>query len=305
MFWQKTLAHSLKVSGIGLHGGQPVSVTIHPARANQGLRFERADLPGRPQIRAHYSRVMDTTRATTLGENGCTISTVAHLLAALGGLGVDNALIQVQGPELPIMDGSAQPFTRLLKETGLRSLPWPRAHVLIQQPVELREKDQWMRVVPGEPRITYTIDFPHPLIRRQRFSIPMKSGIFGREIAAARTFGFLKEVEYLKAHGLALGGSLDNAVVLDDAGVLNPGGLRFPEECVRHKILDAVGDLTLLGMPLLGRLEVGRGSHALHLKFLEHLMTQDDAWRIWIPTARERTSRPRWAPAPLWEGVPA
>jgi UDP-3-O-[3-hydroxymyristoyl] N-acetylglucosamine deacetylase len=305
MFWQKTLARPLEFSGIGLHGGRPVAVTIHPAQANQGLRFTRADLPGRPQIRAHYSRVTDTTRATTLGENGCTISTVEHLLAALGGLGVDNALIQVKGPELPIMDGSAAPFTRLLTETGLRSLPWPRAHVLIQRPVELREGDRWMRVVPGEPRISYTIEFPHPLIRRQRYSIPVKPGIFGREIAPARTFGFLKEVEYLKANGLALGGSLDNAVVLDDTGVLNPGGLRFPEECVRHKILDAVGDLALLGMPLVGRVEVGWGSHALHLRFLEHLMTQDDAWRIWIPTSRERTGRPRWAPAPLWEGVPA
>jgi len=305
MFWQKTLSRPLEFSGIGLHGGRPVAVAIHPAQANHGLRFVRADLPGRPQIRAHYSRVTDTTRATSLGENGCTLSTVEHLLAALGGLGVDNALIQVEGPELPIMDGSAAPFFRLLTETGLRSLPWPRAHVLIQRPVELKEGDRWMRVVPGEPQITYTIDFPHPLIRRQRYSIPVKPGIFGREIAPARTFGFLKEVEYLKANGLALGGSLDNAVVLDDAGVLNPGGLRFPEECVRHKILDAVGDLTLLGMPLVGRIEVGWGSHAWHLKFLEHLMTQDDAWRIWVPSARERTGRPHWAPAPLWEGAPA
>jgi len=282
-----------------------VAVAIYPAQANQGLRFVRADLPGRPQIRAHYSRVTDCTRATTLGENGCTLSTVEHLLAALWGLGVDNALIQVQGPELPIMDGSAAPFTRLLMETGLRSLPWPRAHVLVKRPVELREGDQWMRVFPGDPRISYTIDFPHPLIRRQRYSMAVKPGGFRREIAPARTFGFLKEVEYLKANGLALGGSLDNAVVLDDTDVLNPGGLRFPEECVRHKILDAVGDLALLGMPLVGRLEVGRGSHALHLKFMEHLMTQDDAWRIWIPSARERRNRPRWAPAPLWEGLPA
>jgi UDP-3-O-[3-hydroxymyristoyl] N-acetylglucosamine deacetylase len=305
MFWQKTLARPLNFSGIGLHGGQPVAVTIHPAQANQGLRFVRADLPGRPQIRAHYSRITDTTRATTLGENGCTLSTVEHLLAALGGLGVDNALIQVEGPELPIMDGSAAPFTRFLMETGLRSLPWPRAHVLVQRPVELREGEQWIRVFPGEPRISYTIDFSHPLIRRQRYSVSMKPGSFSREIAAARTFGFLKEVEYLKAQGLALGGSLDNAVVLDEHAVLNPEGLRFPEECVRHKILDAVGDLALLGMPLVGRLEVGRGSHTLHHKFMEHLMTQDDAWRIWVPSSRERTGRPRWAPAPLWEGVPA
>jgi UDP-3-O-[3-hydroxymyristoyl] N-acetylglucosamine deacetylase len=305
MFLQKTLARPLKFAGIGLHGGWPVAVTIHPAQANQGLRFVRADLPGRPQILAHYSRVVDTTRATTLGEDGCTLSTVEHLLAALRGLGVDNALIQVEGPELPIMDGSAAPFARLLTETGLRSLPWPRPHLLIERPVELRAGDQWMRVSPGEPKITYTIDFPHPLIRRQRFTVPMKPGAFRREIAPARTFGFLKEVEYLQAHGLALGGSLDNAVVLDDTGVLNADGLRFPEECVRHKILDAVGDLALLGLPLLGRLEVSRGSHALHHKFLETLMGREDAWRLWVPSARERAAQPRWAPAPLWEGVPA
>jgi UDP-3-O-[3-hydroxymyristoyl] N-acetylglucosamine deacetylase len=248
---------------------------------------------------------VDTTRATTLGEGGCTLSTVEHLLAALRGLGVDNALIHVEGPELPIMDGSALPFARLLTETGLRSLPWPRAHLLIERPVELRAGDQWMRVSPGEPKITYTIDFPHPLIRRQRFTVPLKPGAFRREIAPARTFGFLKEVEYLKAHGLALGGSLDNAVVLDDTGVLNADGLRFPEECVRHKILDAVGDLALLGLPLLGRLEVARGSHALHHKFLEALMAREDAWSLWVPSARDRTAQPRWAPAPLWEGVPA
>jgi UDP-3-O-[3-hydroxymyristoyl] N-acetylglucosamine deacetylase len=218
---------------------------------------------------------------------------------------VDNALIHVEGPELPIMDGSAAPFARLLTETGLRSLPWPRAHLLIERPVELRAGDQWMRVSPGEPRITYTIDFPHPLIRRQRFTVPMKPGAFRREIAPARTFGFLKEVEYLQAQGLALGGSLDNAVVLDDAGVLNPDGFRFPDECVRHKILDAFGDMALLGLPLLGRLEVSRGSHALHLRFLEALTAREDAWRLWVPSARERDARPRWAPAPLWEGVPA
>ena len=143
-----------------------------------------------------------------------------------------------------------------------------------------------MRVVPGEPRITYTIDFSHPLIRRQRFTVPMASEDFAREIASARTFGFLKEVQYLQTNGLALGGSLDNAVVLDDAGVLNPGGFRFPDECVRHKILDAVGDLALLGLPLYGRLEVSRGSHEFHLRFLEHLMGQESAWRIWLPSPR-------------------
>jgi UDP-3-O-[3-hydroxymyristoyl] N-acetylglucosamine deacetylase len=305
MFWQTTLTRSLKFSGTGLHGGRPVTVTIHPAQANLGLRFVRADLPGRPQIPAHYTRVVDTTRATTLGEGGCTLSTVEHFLAACAGLGLDNALVMVEGPELPIMDGSAAPFLRLLADTGLRFLPWPRAHVLIQKTVELRDDDRWMRVSPGEPRISYTIDFNHPLIRRQRYHVPLKPASFRREIAPARTFGFLKEVQYLQARGLALGGSLDNALILDDHGVLNPEGFRFPEECVRHKILDAVGDLALLGMPLVGRLEVGRGSHALHLKFMELLMAREDAWRVWVPSRRERAARRQWSTGGLWEGVPA
>ncbi len=305
MLWQKTLAQPLSFSGIGLHTAREVRVTIQPAGANHGLRFVRADLPGKPEILAHYSRVVDTTRATTLGEGGYTLSTVEHLLAAMRGLGVDNARIQVEGPELPIMDGSAAPFSSLLSAAGLRDLPRTRSYVLIRKPVELRQGDQWIRVIPGEPSITYTIDFNHPLIRRQRYSVPMHSENFCSEIAPARTFGFLKEVQFLQTRGLALGGSLDNAVVLDDTGVLNPGGFRFPEECVRHKILDAVGDLALLGLPLLGRLEVGRGSHELHCAFLQFLMRQEMAWRVWAPTPQPRKSQPSWLQTPLWEGVGA
>jgi UDP-3-O-[3-hydroxymyristoyl] N-acetylglucosamine deacetylase len=305
IIWQQTLKQSLTFSGIGLHQGQPVSVTISPAGPDYGLRFVRADLPGQPEIPAHYSKVVDTTRATTLAAGKATLSTVEHLLAALRGAGVDNARIAVAGPEVPIMDGSAAPFAQLLATTGLRQLPWPRAYLWVQRPVELREGDQWMRVVPGEPRITYSIDFSHPLIRRQRYTVPLLSDAFGQEIAPARTFGFLQEVEYLQAHGLALGGSLDNAVVLDDSGVLNPGGFRFPEECVRHKILDAMGDLALLGMPLFGRLEVSRGSHDFHLHFLQYLMSQETSWRIWVPSIRVREKPRSWVQPTLWEGMPA
>jgi UDP-3-O-[3-hydroxymyristoyl] N-acetylglucosamine deacetylase len=305
MIWQKTLAQPLNFSGIGLHSGKEVEVTLYPAAANQGLRFVRADLPNRPQIRAHYSRVVDTTRATSLGENGVSLATVEHLLAALGGLGVDNALIEVHGPELPIMDGSAAPFARLISRVGLRHLDWPRAYLMVRETVELRQGEQWMRVRPGVPRITYSIDFDHPLIRRQRYTVPLRSESFMSEIAPARTFGFLKEVQYLQARGLAQGGSLDNAVVLDDGGVLNPGGLRFPEECVRHKILDAVGDLALLGMPLLGHLEVGKGSHELHHSFMQLLMSRQADWRVWIPSVRPGNRRSPWFQTPLWEGATA
>ncbi len=303
--WQKTLAKTLSFEGIGLHRGKPVKVVIHPAAANQGVQFVRADLPGRPHIKAHFSRVSDTTRATTLKSGEATITTVEHFLAALGGLGVDNALILVEGPEMPIMDGSAAPLARLLAETGLRALPWPRSYLLIQRPVELRDGDQWMRVTPGEPRITYSIDFPHPLIRQQRFTVPLRSESFSREIAPARTFGFLKEVQYLQARGLALGGSLDNALVLNDTEVVNPDGFRFPEECVRHKILDAVGDLALLGIPILGRIEIGRGSHEFHYRFLQFLMTQEDAWRIWIPSGRTDSKPQGRFQTTLWEASAA
>jgi UDP-3-O-[3-hydroxymyristoyl] N-acetylglucosamine deacetylase len=305
ILWQQTLKQSLTFSGIGLHQGRPVQVTITPAGANYGLRFVRADLPGQPEIQAHYSKVVDTTRATTLGEGRATLATVEHLLAALRGAGVDNGRIAVDGPEVPIMDGSAAPFAQLLAATGFRTLAWPRSYLWVQRPVELRDGDQWMRVVPGEPRITYSIDFSHPLIRRQRYTVPLKSRVFEQEIAPARTFGFLKEVQYLQTNGLALGGSLDNAVVLDDSGVLNPDGFRFPEECVRHKILDAMGDLALLGMPLFGRLEVSRGSHDFHLRFLQHLMKQEASWRIWVPSPRVRERSRAWVQPTLWEGMPA
>ncbi|MGP8049581.1 MAG: UDP-3-O-acyl-N-acetylglucosamine deacetylase [Desulfobaccales bacterium] len=299
MIWQKTLAQPLSFSGIGLHSGRRVEATIYPASANQGVSFVRTDLPGRPQIRAHYSRVVDTTRATSLGENGATLATVEHLLAALGGLGVDNARIEVHGPEVPIMDGSAAPFSRLISEAGLRSLAWPRSYLMVRETVELRQGEQWIRVRPGVPRITYTIDFAHPLIRRQRYTVPLRSESFRSEIAPARTFGFLKEVQFLQNRGLARGGSLDNAVVLDEGGVMNPGGLRFPEECVRHKILDAMGDLSLLGLPLLGHLEVGKGSHELHLSFLQLLMSRESNWRLWIPSGRQERQPPWWQ-TPLW-----
>jgi UDP-3-O-[3-hydroxymyristoyl] N-acetylglucosamine deacetylase len=304
MIWQKTLAQPLSFRGIGLHSGRRVEVTLYPASANQGVFFVRADLPGRPQIRAHYSRVVSTTRATSLGENGTTLATVEHLLAALGGLGVDNARVEVHGPEVPIMDGSAAPFSRLIAEAGLRSLAWPRSYLMVRESVELRQGEQWMRVRPGVPRITYTIDFEHPLIRRQRYTVPLRSESFMSEIAPARTFGFLKEIQFLQNRGLARGGSLDNAIVLDEGGVLNPGGLRFPEECVRHKILDAVGDLALLGLPLLGHLEVGKGSHELHLSFLQLLMSRESNWRLWIPSGRQERQPPWWQ-APLWEEATA
>jgi len=305
MVWQRTLTRAVALEGIGLHSGRAVRLRLEPAPAGYGLRFVRTDLPGKPQIRAHYTQVVDTLRATTLGSGEAKLATVEHLLAALWGLGVDNALIEVDGPELPIMDGSAASFAGSLWQAGFRSLPWPRSYLIIRRPVELREDHQWMRVAPGRPCISYSIDFPHPLIRQQRYTFRLDDNSFRREIAPARTFGFLKEVQYLKDLGLARGGSLDNALVLDDQKVLNPGGLRFPEEFVRHKILDALGDLALLGLHLVGRVEVSRGSHALHQRFMEHLMQQKEAWRLWTPPLHNRKFSATWRPASAWEGMAA
>jgi UDP-3-O-[3-hydroxymyristoyl] N-acetylglucosamine deacetylase len=305
MIWQKTIARSLNITGVGLHSGRPVSMSIHPAAANQGLKFIRTDLPDRPQVRAHFTRVVDTTRATTLAEGEATLATVEHLLSAFYGLGIDNAIVEVDGPEIPIMDGSAKPFVDLLMQADSSSLPWPRTYLVVHKTIEVSNGDGWMRVVPGQPRIMYAINFPHPLIRRQRYSVPLDSDHFRREIAPARTFGFLKEVQYLQSQGLARGGSLDNALVLDDSNVLNPGGLRFPEEFVRHKILDALGDLALLGLPILGRLEVSRGSHDLHQQFIQQLIHQEKAWRLWVPPLHNRTLRRTSQSPPLWQGAPA
>jgi UDP-3-O-[3-hydroxymyristoyl] N-acetylglucosamine deacetylase len=283
MIWQKTIARPITVTDIGLHSGQPVTMSIYPAAANQGLRFIRTDLPGKPQVRAHYSRVVDTTRATTLGEGPATLATVEHVLSAFYGLGIDNAVIEVDGPEIPIMDGSAKPFVDLLMKAGSSSLPWPKAYLLVHKEVEFSNGDGWMRITPGKPRIMYAIDFPHPLIRRQRFTVPLDADHFRREIAPARTFGFLQDVQRLQANGQALGGSLENAIVLDPQGVLNPEGLRFPDEFVRHKILDLVGDLALLGWPILGHIRVSKGSHALHQQFMQALLQQQETWRLYIP----------------------
>jgi len=291
---QKTVARKVSFSGISLHRGDLVKVTIYPAPANSGIRFVRTDLASRPVIPARHSRVVDTSLATTLGVPGATVATVEHLLAAMAGLGIDNARIEIHGAELPIMDGSAAPFTALLRQVGVTTLRWPRAFFRIQEKVEVAEGDSSIAVEPAaEPSFSYTINFSHPFIGEQKLTFKHNRENFCQEIAPARTFGFLKDVEMLHANGLALGGSLDNALVLDASQVMNPGGLRFPDEFVRHKILDLMGDMALLGWPLLGHLKVKKGSHKLHNKFLEALIHQQEAWRLWIPEMKPYTT-PTW-----------
>lgn len=284
MQFQQTIRKKIACQGIGIHSGQPVRLLLRPAPANTGIVFIRQDLPGTPAIPARASRILASTLATTIGTPEAFVATVEHLLAALAGLGVDNIYIEIDGPEVPILDGSAAPFVALLQQAGIKPLRWPRAFFQLRQPVEVRDGDKWLRVEPAPtPSYTYTIEFDHPVIGRQEFTVSGQPQVFVKELAPARTFGFLRDVARLQEQGQARGGSLANAVVLDDQGVLNPEGLRFADEFVRHKLVDLIGDLALLGWPLLGRVQVYKGSHALHHLFLRTLLADENLWRLQVP----------------------
>jgi UDP-3-O-[3-hydroxymyristoyl] N-acetylglucosamine deacetylase len=300
MQFQHTIKRRVACQGIGIHSGRPTHLVIHPAPANSGLNFVRTDLPGSPVIPARSSRVVDSSLATTLGNREAYVSTVEHLLAALAGLNIDNARIEVSGPELPILDGSAFPFVALLQKAGIKALRWPRAFFHMQKPLEISDGDKYICIEPAtEAQLTYAIDFPHPCIGRQEMTFQPRAKTFYREIAPARTFGFLQDVQRLQANGQALGGSLDNAIVLDQHTVLNPEGLRFPDEFVRHKILDLIGDLALLGWPILGHIRVSKGSHALHQQFMQALLQQQETWRLWIPETQPSWRTKLSAPTPF------
>jgi len=286
-FHQRTLAQPVTTRGVGLHSGAQVSMTLRPAPADHGIVFQRLDLPGSPAIPATAAHVVDTALATTLGNGAARVSTVEHLLAALSGLGIDNLRIEVDGPEVPILDGSAGPFGYLVRSAGIRILDEPKAFVVIKRPVVLREGDREASLSPcNRLRIDCTIDFHHPLVPSQSLSLDFSGSAFSRELARARTFGFLKDVERLKAAGLARGGSLENAIVVDEFSILNPEGLRYPDEFVRHKTLDALGDLALFGRPVIGHLRVRKSGHALHHRLVNRVLA--DASQYAVVRARRR-----------------
>jgi UDP-3-O-[3-hydroxymyristoyl] N-acetylglucosamine deacetylase len=236
-----------------------------PARPDSGVVFVRTDLPDKPVIPARADNVVDTELATTLGAGDVRIHTVEHLLAALAGLGIDNARIEVDGPEVPIMDGSASAFIDLVREAGVRLQEKAKSFLVIKRPIIVSDGDKRAALLPGKGfRVECTIDFQHPLIHDQALALSFNDATFRREVSRARTFGFLRDVERLKAAGLAKGGSLDNAIVVDDFSILNPDGLRFPDEFVRHKVLDAVGDVSLLGLPVVGTLQCYKSGHRLN-----------------------------------------
>ena len=272
---QKTLAETVCCSGRGLHSGAQVRLTLQPAPAGSGVVFVRTDLGGR-EILAQPSSVKSIYRATTLGRGGDRVSTVEHLLAALYALAVDNVRVELDGPEVPVLDGSAAPFVEILQSAGLTEQSAPRARLRVLKAFELVDGKCRIAIAPAcDLEIRYAIDFEHPVIRRQELHLgPLTAACFEREIAWARTFGFLDEVAALREAGLALGGDLDNTVVLSDDRVITPDGTRSPDEFVRHKVLDLLGDLALLGARLEGAIEVERGGHSMHQRLVQALLTR-------------------------------
>ncbi|MBN1105311.1 MAG: UDP-3-O-acyl-N-acetylglucosamine deacetylase [Deltaproteobacteria bacterium] len=277
---QRTIGHEVNCTGIGLHSGQKVSLTIRPAPPDYGIRFIRSDLAARSSVRASFENVVETHLSTTVGYNGFRVSTVEHLMAALFGLGIDNARVEVDGPEVPIMDGSAAPFVFLLRSAGVSEQRSPKKFIVIRKSLEVRESGRSVSLHPSkELKISYTIDFSHPLLKNQQYELHFSGRDFIQEISRARTFGFLKDIQTLREHGLAIGGSLDNALVLDDFRVLNEDGLRYKDEFVRHKILDFIGDLAILGCPIIGHFVVNKSGHSLNQSVLKNLMAHKDCWK--------------------------
>lgn len=282
---QRTLAQTLVFDGVGLHGGHHACLRVHPAPVDHGLVFVRADLPARPHIAARRDNVVDTTLATTLGvvcgDDTVIVQTVEHALSALYAFGIDNALLEVHGSELPILDGSAGPFVRAIEREGVREQPALAEHLVIRREVKVTDGVKWAMVSPSSRlTIRYEVDFDHPLVSSQPLKLEIRPDVFAKYCATARTFGFKRDVDAMRSRGLALGGSLDNAVVIDDYEILNPDGLRFADEFVRHKILDAVGDLALIGRPLVGQVSMSRSGHALNTQLVESILSCPSNYEI-------------------------
>lgn len=276
---QRTIEKSVHCCGIGLHSGKKVNLVIRPAPVNHGIKFVRTDLPHKPIISAHFRNVIDTSLATTLETDGVIVSTIEHLMASFTGLGIDNVLVEMDAYEAPIMDGSAGPFTTMLQKAGVKVQSGKRYFFVVKEPIEMAEEDKKVGLYPSDRlKITYTINFQHPLVSEQSFTISLTDDLFEKEISWARTFGFLHEVNYLKQNGFARGGSLENAVVLDREKILNPEGLRYENEFVRHKVLDCMGDLSLLGMPFVGHIVAYKSGHALNHALLKRFIEQKSCW---------------------------
>ncbi|MGH9323990.1 MAG: UDP-3-O-acyl-N-acetylglucosamine deacetylase [Vicinamibacteria bacterium] len=277
MLKQKTLKDEANCVGVGLHSGRKVKLALKPAGVNRGIVFRRLDAGG-IEIPARAEYLSHINHATCLSRDGVRIETIEHLLAALHALGVDNVVVELDGPELPIMDGSASPFIYLIHEAGIKSQSASKSTIGLSRPISVADGGRFVAAYPSDRlRLSYTINFDHPLLKHQEYSLEIDESSFVDEIAPARTFGFLKDVELMRQAGLALGGSLDNAVVLGETGVLN-NPLRFPDEFVRHKILDLLGDLVLLGSPLRAHVVALRAGHALHTRLVKAILESSERW---------------------------
>jgi UDP-3-O-[3-hydroxymyristoyl] N-acetylglucosamine deacetylase len=281
MLGQRTLRNSIRATGVGLHTGKKVMMTLKPADPDQGIVFRRTDLAAPVEIAARAVNVGETTLGTTLVAEGVRVSTVEHLLSAFAGLGIDNACVELTADEVPIMDGSASPFVFLLQAAGISEQLAPKRFIRVKKPIEVRDGDKWARFEPFEGfKVNFEIEFDHPVFKRrlQRATMDFSTTSFLKEISRARTFGFMRDLETLRAHNLALGGTLDNAIVLDDVGVVNEDGLRYEDEFVKHKILDAIGDLYLLGRSLIGQFSGHKSGHGLNNLLLRSLLAERDGW---------------------------
>jgi UDP-3-O-[3-hydroxymyristoyl] N-acetylglucosamine deacetylase len=281
MIKQRTLKNVIRATGVGLHTGRKVYLTLRPAPPDTGIIFRRVDLKDPVEIKAGPENVGDTRLSTTLVKGNVRISTVEHLLSALAGLGIDNAYVDLSAPEVPIMDGSAGPFVFLIQSAGIEEQKAPKRFIRIKRSVAIEEDDKWARFDPFDGfKVGFSIDFDHPVFRShgQKAEVDFSTTSFVREVSRARTFGFMRDIEQLRERELALGGSLDNAIVVDDYRILNEDGLRYEDEFVKHKILDAIGDLYLLGHSLIGAFSGHKSGHALNNRLLRALMADEKAW---------------------------
>ena len=280
MLKQRTLSSKIKASGVGLHTGKKITLTLNPARVNTGIIFVRTDLKSDP-IQASLENVHDTRLSTTLSNSTAKISTVEHLLSALAGLGIDNALVELDGPEVPIMDGSARPFVFMIQSAGIQEQNDTKKFIRIKKTIEVRQDEKWAKIEPFDGfKVAFTIDFNHPAFSEgsQSSEIDFSSVSYLSQVSRARTFGFAKDIELLRKNNLALGGSVNNAIVIDDYKVVNEEGVRFQDEFVKHKILDAIGDLYLLGHGLIGSFSAYKSGHHLNNLLLRELVNNADAW---------------------------
>ena len=291
---QQTVAQTVSCTGVGLHTGLPATLTLRPAPPDSGIVFVVSDGQRQVSLNASVHHLVPTELCTALSMNGTSVKTVEHILSALVGLEIDNVIVEVDAPEVPVMDGSAGPFVRLIKQAGILQQDRRQAFLKIIRPIEVSDGNRRVVIEPSPcTRLTYSIQFNHPMIGHQTYSFDWGASPFEQEIAEARTFGFLHEVEALWARGLGRGGTLDNTVVLSKEGIVNQSGLRFEDEFVRHKILDLIGDLALLGVPFIGHLIADRSGHALHTKLITQILAHPDAWVLVNATNTPVAARPQ------------